>query len=72
MGKTNIKVISFYEGQKDVRDILIDLITEKVMANEDMTNTETSLPEVEKFERRDYNQTIALYMAYKSGLATVG
>ncbi|WP_295093391.1 hypothetical protein [Ruminococcus sp.] len=72
MGKTNIKVISFYEGQKDVRDILIDLITEKVMANEDMTNMETSFPKVEKFERRDYNQAIALYMAYESGLATVG
>ena len=63
MSKTNIKVISIFEGKREVRDVLVGIITEKIRAdlNSDM----------EESKERAYNQSIALFEDCGSGLAKV-
>jgi len=63
MGKTNVKVISFYDGKREARDVLVGIIIEKIRAN--------MSADVEESKERAYNQTIALYEDRESGLAKV-
>ncbi len=63
MGKTNIKVMSFYDGKKEAKDILVGIISaklRKIMAES-----------MEESKGKDYNQDIAFYEDYKPGLAEV-
>lgn len=63
MGKTNIKVISIYEGKKEARDVLVGIISEKIRKN--------LAESMEESKGKGYNQGIAFYEDYKPGLAEV-
>lgn len=63
MAKTNIKVISFYEGKREAKDVLVGILTEKIRRN--------LVDNVEESEERGYNQSIALFEDCRSGLAKV-
>ena len=51
MAKTNWKVISYYDGNQEIKDILVDLITEKIKRNRKN--------EVENKEERGYNKSMS-------------
>ena len=63
MGKTNIKVMSFYDGKKEAKDILVGIISAKLR--------KIMMESMEESKGKDYNQDIAFYEDYKPGLAEV-